>query len=250
MKYSCGALSEVTAAILIGGLGTRLRSVVPDCPKVLAEVLGRPFLAFLLDQLTTTGIKRVVLCAGYKGDQVQATFGHSYGGLELLYSQEESPLGTGGAIRLAINQIGTDAVLVMNGDSYCRVDLKAFWAWHNKKNAAGSILLTEVLETERFGRVQVNSEGVVVGFDEKGKRKGKSWINAGVYFLGQDFLLSIPTNREISLEREIFPLWVGQRLYGYQSTGHFLDIGTPEDYAAAEQFFASEGMANIKGSRL
>jgi len=238
MRYSCGTLNEVTAAILIGGLGTRLRSVVPDRPKVLAEVRGQPFLAFLLDQLTTTGIKRVVLCAGYKGEQVQAAFGQSYRALELLYSQEASPLGTGGAIRLAINLLDSEPVLVMNGDSYCGVDLMTFWTWHGKRNAAGSMLLAQTLETERYGRVQVDSDGLVVGFHEKGKGGGKGWINAGVYFLGQDFILSIPTNREISLEREIFPMWVGRKLYGYQSAGHFLDIGTPEDYAAAERFFA------------
>ncbi len=238
MKDSCRTLSEVTAVILIGGLGTRLRSVVPDRPKVLAEVQGRPFLAFLLDQLTETSIKRVALCTGYKGEQVQAVFGHSYGPLDLFYSPETSPLGTGGALRLALHLIESDPVLVMNGDSYCGANLNAFWMWHTERDAAGSILLTQTFQMKRFGRVQVDSDGLVLDFDEKGERGGQGWINAGVYLLGQDFILSIPENRTVSLEREIFPMWVGRKLYGYESAGRFLDIGTPEDYAAAGQFFS------------
>jgi len=239
MEDSHRTLSEITSVILIGGLGTRLRSAVSDRPKVLAEIQGRPFLAFLLDQLSATGIKRVVLCAGYKGEQVQAVFGHSYGPLDLFYSQETSPLGTGGALRLAIKLIESDPVLVMNGDSYCGANLKAFWMWHTERNAAGSILLTHTFQMKRFGRVQVDSDGLVLDFDEKGKRGGQGWINAGVYLLGQDFILSIPANRTVSLEREVFPQWVGRKLYGYESAGRFWDIGTPEDYAEAEQFFST-----------
>jgi NDP-sugar pyrophosphorylase family protein len=209
-----------------------------DRPKVLAEIRGRPFLAFLLDQLTAAGIKRVVLRAGYMGEQVQTVFGHSYGALDLLYSQEASPLGTGGAIRLATDLLRSDPVLVMNGDSYCGVNLRAFWMWHSERDAAGSILLIRALDTKRFGRVQVDSEGLVVGFDEKGEKSGQGWISDGVYFLRHNFILSIRADRTVSLEREIFPLWLGRKLYGYQSAGRFLDIGTPEDYAAAEQFFA------------
>ena len=109
----------VTAAILAGGLGTRLRSVVKDRPKVLAEIRGVPFLTYLLDQLAAAGVRDVVLCTGYMGEQVRSAFGDSYGGMCLSYSQESSPLGTAGALRLALPLFKSSSVLVMNGDSFC-----------------------------------------------------------------------------------------------------------------------------------
>jgi NDP-sugar pyrophosphorylase family protein len=132
----------VTAAILAGGLGTRLRSVVADRPKVLAEVRGRPFLSFLLDQLAAAGVRYVVLCTGYRGEQVQAAFGNSYGGLRLAYSQEPSPLGTAGALRWALPLCESDVVLALNGDSFCDADLPAFWDWRCARGAEATLLLT------------------------------------------------------------------------------------------------------------
>jgi D-glycero-alpha-D-manno-heptose 1-phosphate guanylyltransferase len=240
MSDPCGTLSEVTAAILIGGLGTRLRSVVSDRPKVLAEIQGRPFLAFLMDQLTAAGIKRAVLCAGYKGEQVQSVFGHSYGGLDLLYSQEASPLGTGGAIRFAIDLLRSDPILVMNGDSFCEVDLNAFYTWHCAREANATLLLTQLSNTKRYGRVHVDADGLVFGFDEKDDKSGPGWINAGIYLIKHSLLLTIPDSGARSLEREMFPAWIGQGLYGYKCEGRFLDIGTPEAYVEAEQFFSPE----------
>ena len=236
MNDSCGTLNEVTAAILIGGLGTRLRSVVPDRPKVLAEIRGRPFLAFLLEQLTATGIKRVVLCSGYRGKQVQAVFGNSYGATEILYSQEASPLGTGGAIRLAINLIGSDPVLVMNGDSFMDVDLAAYLRWFLQKDLEASMVLAYVPDTSRFGRVTTDEQERILGFGEKGAHHGPGWINAGIYLLKQNFLRAIPSGRLVSIEKEIFPAWVSHGLYGYKTEGRFIDIGTPDSYAMAEAF--------------
>src|SRR3989338_6029269 len=111
-------LSGVTVAILAGGLGTRLRSVIADRPKVLAEVRGRPFLTYIFDQLIAASIKYAVLCTGYLGEKVCDRFGDSYGSLRLAYSQEPSPRGTAGALRLALPLFKSDSVLVMNGDSY------------------------------------------------------------------------------------------------------------------------------------
>ena len=243
-------LAGVTAAILAGGLGTRLRSVVADGPKVLAEVRGRPFLAYLLRQLVATGVRYVVLCTGYLGEQVQATFGDSYGPLRLVYSQESSPLGTAGAIRLALplfkpglNEANiSDSVLVMNGDSFCEANLRAFWAWHCARGADATLLLTHVPDTKRYGRVLVDDDGFVLNFDEKGHKGGPGWINAGIYLLNHRLLLTIPASGAVSLEREMFPDWIGRGLYGYRSQGRFLDIGTPESYAEALQFFAQEAL--------
>lgn len=231
---------QVTAAILAGGLGTRLRSIVADRPKVLAEVRGRPFLAYLLDQVATAGVKTAVLCTGYLGEQVRETFGDTYRSLCLFYSQESSPLGTAGALRLALPLFKSDTVLVMNGDSFCETNLGALWTWHCAREAAATLRLIEVVDTKRYGRVQVDADGRVFGFGEKDGTSAPGWINAGIYLLKRHLLQAIPTSGAVSLEREIFPTWISRGLYGYQSAGRFLDIGTPEAYATTEQFFAPE----------
>jgi histidinol-phosphate phosphatase family protein len=231
-------LSSVTAAVLAGGLGTRLRSVVADRPKVLAQVRARPFLAYLLDQLAAAGCRSVVLCTGFLGEHVSRVFGNNYGPLRLFYSQEEKPLGTGGALRLALSKIESDPVLVMNGDSYCNIDLNAFCDWHYQRQAMVSMALARVAQTQRYGRVKLDADAHIIEFAEKKERRGQGWINAGVYFLSQEVLRSIPEGTGISLEHDVFPGWVGHGLYGYSTLGSFLDIGTPEDFAAAEHFFA------------
>lgn len=231
-------LNDLTVAVLVGGFGTRLRSVVADRPKVLAEVSGRPFLSILLDQLVKSGTRSVVLCTGYMGDKIQAEFGASYGPLQLFYSHEPTQLGTGGALRFALPLIRSEVVLVMNGDSFCDTDLKVFRTWHSARGAAATILLTEVADTRRYGRVRVDAEGRVLKFEEKAIDSGPGWINAGVYLCGRSLLEAVPTDCPVSLEREIFPVWIGAGLYGFRGDGRFLDIGVPEAYAQAERFLA------------
>lgn len=232
-------LAEITATILAGGFGTRLRSVVSGRPKVLAEVNNRPFIAYLLDQLSQAGVKTVVLCTGYLGEQIKAIFGEYYKGLTLLYSQERSALGTGGALRLALSLFKSEIVLVLNGDSFCQTNLPYFLNRHIVKKAIVSLLLTEVSDIGRYGSVRLEMDGKIMSFEEKGMKTGPGLINAGVYLLNHAFLESIPVNTNISLERESFPLWINKGLYGFQSKGNFLDIGMPQDYAAAGHFLKS-----------
>ena len=229
---------DVTAAVLAGGLGTRLHAVVSDRPKVLAEVWGRPFLAYLLDQLVSAGVRDAVLCTGYLGEQVRDTFGDAFDDLRLAYSHEPSPLGTGGALRLAEPLFKNNYVLVLNGDSYCDVNLEDFYTWHRARNAESTLLLTKMIDTTRYGRVSVDDDGVVHGFEEKDGRGNPGWINAGVYLFDRRRILDIPANQVVSLERDVFPGWVGRTLYGYRAEGRFLDIGTPESYALVEHFFS------------
>ncbi len=232
-------LSNVTVAVLAGGTGSRLRSVVADRPKALAEIHGRPFLAYLLDQLTAAGHRYVVLCTGYLGEKICDTFGASYGLLQLSYSHEREPRGTGGALRLALPQLQSDPVLVMNGDSYCGADLESFLRWHGNRGAEGTLLLTHVGEAGRYGSVKVGADGAVTEFKEKGRGVAREWINAGIYFLSQRMLSSIPPGLNVSLEYDIFPQWIGRGLFGYQTQESFLDIGTPEDFGRAATFFPS-----------
>jgi len=229
---------NVTAVILAGGLGTRLRSIVADRPKVLAEVHGKYFLAFLFDCLIKSGFRLAVLCTGYLGEQIQAAFGDRYGPLRLAYSQESSPLGTAGALRLALPFFRSDFVLVMNGDSVCLSDFIAFGEWHQEQNAEASLLLTKVPDVRRFGQVLVDEKGQVLCFEEKNNKAGPGWINSGVYIIDRKLIKKIPEGVPVSLEKEIFPSWIGKQFYGFQSNGRFIDIGTPESYSEADHFFS------------
>lgn len=232
-------LQDITAVVLAGGMGTRLRSVVADRPKVLAKVNGRPFLYYLLDQLTGAGCRRVVLGTGYMADAVSALLGTHYGEAELLYSVEANPLGTGGAVRLALSLLSSDPVLVLNGDSYCDVDLSAFLVNHVRRGAAASMALTEVLDISRYGAVEVSAAGAVTAFVEKGGNCGKGLINAGIYLLPCAAIAAIPFGEAFSLERDLFPALIDHGLYGYATAGKFIDIGVPRDYEAAAAFFAT-----------
>jgi NDP-sugar pyrophosphorylase family protein len=231
-------MRPLVAAILAGGRGSRLRSCVNDRPKALAPIGGRPFLSYLLDHIAAAGIPDVVLCTGYLGDQIERAFGDSYHGLRLAYSQEPSPCGTGGALRLAAAKIESDPVLVFNGDSFFDIDLVALWRWHHGREAHATIALTRVVDAARYGLIEVDDQGAVVAFHEKSSVPSAGWINAGTYVLTHRLLQAIPQHRAVSLETELFPSWIGQGLYGCRLTGRFIDIGTPSEYAAAEPFFS------------
>jgi NDP-sugar pyrophosphorylase family protein len=227
-------LKKITAVILAGGFGSRLRSVVVnDRPKVLAEVAGRPFLGYLLDQLNTLGISHAVLCTGHLGAQIQSAFGACFRGLRLTYSQETVPLGTAGALRLALSLAEADPVLVLNGDSFFDGDLSSFWSWHEKKNAAASILLVKVSNSKDYGQVCLDDDDCIQSFQEKNQNQSSLWVNSGVYFINRRLLSEIIPHQKLSLEKEIFPSWVGKRFFGYRAKGRFFDIGTPESYQEA-----------------
>jgi D-glycero-alpha-D-manno-heptose 1-phosphate guanylyltransferase len=221
--------ASVDAAVLAGGLGTRLRAAIDDRPKVLADVAGRPFLAYVLDHLADQGVRRVVLCTGYLGEQVEAAFGTRYRGLTLAYSREPAPLGTGGALRLALPKLSTDDVLVMNGDSLCTAPLSPMLSAHRRRRAQATLLLTRVDDAERYGTVLLDDEG-----REKGTT-GPGLVSSGVYLLRRDLLAGVPTGRSISIERELFPSWIGPNMYGYVCEQPFVDIGLPSSLTQARQ---------------
>lgn len=231
--------SDITAVLLAGGLGTRLRPIVSDKPKILADICNRPFVTFLLDQLIMAGIRDVVLCTGYMADKIYEKLGDTYKGLRLMYSKEDTPLDTGGALRLALPYIKSDFALVMNGDSFVNVKVADYIDWFFKKKCPASLLLTKVSDTRRFGTVHVNKNGCLFSFNEKGANSSSGWINAGVYLIQKSLIATIPEGIPFSLEREFFPRLVDQGLYGFQSEGEFIDIGTPETFALAEEFFIS-----------
>lgn len=231
-------LSEAAALILVGGVGTRLRPVVADRPKALAIVRGRPFLVYLLDHVVEAGIGRIVLCTGFGGDAIQREFGFTYRGVELTYSQENRPLGTAGALRNGLHYTPHGPILVMNGDSFCDVSLEDFWQWCDDRSACAAQVLTCVPDIARFGEVLTLPSGEVTQFREKNSAGGSGWVNAGIYRFSREVLQNIPPDREVSLEREVLPQLVGHGLFGYKSAARFLDIGTPDSYREAPQFFS------------
>lgn len=227
--------------MLVGGLGTRLRNVLPDLPKPLAEIDNRPFLHYLLGQLADAGIQRTILCTGHKAEKIARVFGNRFDGrMDLIYSHEENPMGTGGALRLAADKLEGNIALVANGDSYVATDLNKFVSWHFQSKHPGSLLLVRMEDASRFGSVVMDDRGKITNFEEKTDSHRSGWINGGIYLLSRDLLYEIPQGCSVSLERQMFPKWISTGdLYGYPVEDPFLDIGTPESLAAANIFFAS-----------
>jgi len=230
-------LSWVTAVILAGGLGTRLRQVVSDQPKVMAQINGKPFIAYLLDQLVAAGIGRVIISTGYMADIVEDTIGARYNGLHVDYSREETPLGTAGALKLAEQIVDSEYCLVMNGDSYTEFDAISLFISHKQKNANITILVKAVSNTSHFGTIQMNKQNEIIKFMEKESSTNIGLINTGIYIMKTSTLQKIPNKTPCSLEYNFFPAMIGKNIYGNETEGNFIDIGTPESYAQAEAFF-------------
>ena len=215
----------------------------------MAEVLGRPFLYHILDRLARLGITRVVVCTGYMAGQLEAAVGPEYRGMAIAYSREDEPLGTGGALRLALSRHPARLALALNGDSLVEADLAAYLDWFGRQAFEAALLLVAVDDSARFGRVEVeegvgqgvdgqnvNGSGRVLAFREKGLA-GPGLINAGVYLLRPGALSGIQPGTSASIENAVFPqLAQAGTLGGFQVRGRFLDIGTPESYIAAGRF--------------
>ncbi len=231
-------LNCIEAVILAGGLGTRLREVVSDRPKGLAEVRGRPFLFFLLDQLCDTKVGKVTICTGYMGEQIEEIIGLQYRTLQIGYSYEDEPLGTGGGLQHAARLFDSSWILVMNGDSFVEIDFEHYFAWHAYKQALISLVVVSVEDVDRYGSVIVDSDEKVTQFHEKCYwHKGQGYINAGIYLMHKSVVDSLPNRQPYSIEKNLLPSRLKGGLYGYRSKGKFIDIGTPSSYRSAEEFF-------------
>jgi NDP-sugar pyrophosphorylase family protein len=222
--------------ILSGGFGLRLRGTIGDVPKPMAQIAGRPFLELLLRQLKRRGFSRVILSVGYKQEVIQEHFGEEAFGLELVYSIETSPLGTGGALRQAVGHIRTETTLVMNGDSYTDADLSRMVREHAGNGADVTVVVIPETRSDA-GSVVLDRDGKVKAFAEKRHVPESRYLSAGVYMVSKDLLTDIPEGSKISLEEQLFPQWLadGKRIEGFVYEGQCLDIGTPERYMKAQQ---------------
>ena len=223
------------AIVLAGGLGTRLRASVPDLPKPMAPVNGRPFLERLLDYWLQQGVTRFVLSVGYKHEAITGHFGSAYRGVPVAYAIEDRPYGTGGGLLLAAASLAAAVpFLVLNGDTYFEVSLEALSSFNASNRADATLALFRSPRQGRYTGLQIGRAGEVLslGAGEKG-----GLANGGVYLMSRRTLEggSWPSSSPLSLEEDIlaFALRTGRRIFGLECAGRFLDIGVPEDYARA-----------------
>lgn len=224
------------AIVLAGGRGTRLRPVVSDLPKVMAPISGRPFLEFLLDRLAISGVRHVLLSVGYKASAIIDYFGVQYAGMDLTYVTEDFPLGTGGAVRLALDSLQGDHAFVLNGDTYLDLEFCEVEAlWRERKTPI--IVGASVPDVSRYGTLRVN-HGTVVGFEEK-NASGPGVINAGAYVFSRDQLSSFPLHQPFSLEVDYLAKTMNNHTFAFfQSRAQFIDIGIPEDFEKCQRELA------------
>jgi len=220
------------AIVLAGGMGTRLRAVLPELPKPMAPVGGRPFLELLLARMARQGFDHVVLSLGYKAEIIARHFGAQFRSLKLSYEIEQQPLGTGGAVRTALEHCRQDHVYIFNGDTFIDLDVaavEALWQAHREP----IIVARQLEDVSRFGRMETE-DGRITGFTEKGA-PGPGLINAGCYVMGRHVLDEFDRGAAFSLERDYFYNAVHRQPFrAFVSDGLFIDIGVPEDYARAQ----------------
>ena len=222
------------AVILAGGEGTRLRPLTLSTPKPVAPVVDRPFLRHQLDMLSRAGIREVVFSVAYRPERVQAVFGDGRDlGMHIRYAVEESPLGTGGAVRNALDLLD-ERTVVLNGDVLTDVDLAAIVSRHDAEKAAATILLTPVPNPAAYGLVETDGSGRVLRFLEKPRPEQitTDQINAGIYVLETGVLGLMAAGVNLSIERYFFPALLerGDKVLGPVHRGYWIDIGTPEKY--------------------
>ncbi|MEE3413351.1 MAG: nucleotidyltransferase family protein [Bacteroidales bacterium] len=223
--------------ILAGGLGTRLRSVVNDKPKCMAEVNGKPFLYYWLQYLARFSFKRIVLSLGYKSEMVISWIEKIRDNYDFIidYVVEQEPLGTGGGIRLALNKTSTDDVFVINGDSMFLADLQDLYNKYSLVNCSVVLALKQMKDFSRYGKVTIDSNNLITDFAEK-KFCQQGLINCGVYVLNKQKLNLQSFEQKFSFEKDV--LEQRNDIYGFEYEGYFIDIGVPEDYHKAQKDFS------------
>lgn len=224
---------DVKVFILAGGLGTRIRSLFADLPKVMIPFNGKPFLEIQMRMLAKQGFTSFVLCVGHQADQISDCFEDgSEWGWDITYSYEPQPLGTGGALRYAERYLDTTSI-ILNGDTYLPMDYRELIRKHKSfTHSIGTVTVSEMDDTTRYGQVIVDDQSRIQEFREKAESFGPGLVNAGVYVFEPQILQHIPPEGKVSLERDVFPvlLAAGFPLFAFTEKQLFFDIGTPEGY--------------------
>jgi len=237
-RASSADSSRLDCVILAGSLGRRLQGLVSDRPKSMALVGGRPFLELLIVALKQQGLCRFVLATGHRGEQIEAHFGRrDWAGTDITCSREPEPLGTGGALQLALRHVKASRILAINGDSYCRLDVPALLRTHVEAAAEITLQLARVDDRSRYGAVLVDAGGRVTSFGER-SQKGPGWVSAGVYLFQRAVLDALSPQGPLSIETDLIPRYVGRGLHAVGIPGPFIDIGTPDAYRTASTMVA------------
>lgn len=229
MKAGSGMSCDIL--VLCGGQGTRLRSVLTDRPKPLAMIDSRPFVDFVIELFVRQGVNRVILCTGYLGHQFEQWYAGHAPGYELVFSHEQIPLGTAGAVRHASRWITSNPFVVVNGDSVCKVDLRALLALHAVKGACATLTLTPADQRNDVGVVAMTSQNRVTTFREKESGITGGFHNAGIYVFNRTALARMPDRQFCSLETDWLPALLPSGVYGFVNRAPVYDIGTPERLA-------------------
>jgi D-glycero-alpha-D-manno-heptose 1-phosphate guanylyltransferase len=229
---------NLKAVLLVGGMGTRLRPVIQSVPKSLAPIGNRSFLELLVRQLAHQDIRRLIMCTGYRADQIEKEFGNgSCCDVEIEYSRELQPLGTGGAIKLAQRYLtGLPYFLVLNGDSFLDIDFNRLIETHRSHHGLATIAAIFVDNASRYGTLLTGSQNRILEFCEKTGDSSPGLISAGVYVFSLLLFDHIPSG-SVSVEKEVFPKILCHGVYAMKQEGMFIDIGTPDDYWRAQQLF-------------
>ncbi|QUX97720.1 hypothetical protein C0J08_20910 [Marinomonas sp. CT5] len=216
--------------ILCGGLGTRFRAVIDNQPKGLASVAGKPILDRIIDDLIEQGAKRIILCVGYLSEQIVEYYGNRTD-VEFRFSTEDTPLGTGGAVKNATPLIQADKVLVLNGDSLCSISFQDLLLYHEKNESFLTVVTSYSKDIGDYGNLSLDEKGKILSFREKVKSDGSPLISAGIYLMNKDALNEIQGEYPISIEVDFFPEVVTKHnCMGYMTESEVMDIGTPERY--------------------
>jgi len=222
------------AIILAGGLGTRLRSVVKDVPKPMADINGRPFLSYVFQLLTKFDFNRVILSVSYQWQIIQNAFGDNYQNLHLVYAVEEEPLGTGGGLKNALKLADNEELFVLNGDTFFDIDLSVLHKLHNQKKAQLSVALKKVECGLRYGSIVLDEHNRIISFAEKTK-SSQVLINGGIYLINRNFFNSLAQEGQFSLEKDFLEKYhKAFTFHGFCFDDFFIDIGVPEDYQRAQ----------------
>jgi len=220
------------AIILAGGLGTRLRPVLPDLPKAMAPIDGKPFLEYLLLYLSGFGIRHVVISVGYKYEAIQSWFGNSFLNIKLAYAIEDEPLGTGGAIRYAMNYIQGETVLLLNGDTFFNVNLVRFTKFFYNHDPDIAMTVKLLSDVTRYGTVIMGRHRVRGFIARQGSKKG--YINGGIYLLKLTLFDRYTLPEKFSFEKDFLEEYVNDlNIAAMKSPDYFIDIGIPGDYKKA-----------------
>jgi NDP-sugar pyrophosphorylase family protein len=218
--------------ILCGGLGTRLRAVT-DAPKVMAEIQGEPFLDFLLKYLIKQGATRVILCAGYKAEEIVAYYQAKFSQIDIGFAVEKELLGTGGALKNGLPLVKSKYVFGLNGDCFTPVDYAKLLAFHQQKKAAATLVGVRIEGNKDFGTLVMNDQDEIEAFKEKFKTQDVQYISAGIYCFDKTVFDLMPLGK-FSIEYDFFPKMIGKGFFGYKVDAPFIDIGTPERFAWAK----------------